>query len=286
MKAGASWDSRQTSATRKRARSNRILLFLLALLTVLSGCILPARTGPDRLAHACPVDMQATYYETLSEDDRILYAAVLEAVNRAETGDASFVPAPGADDSERVLDISWMVIYDHSECSAFWYEPKLSVRNGSEIRIRKTGPVDAKVGDGTYRVLVSCLKGRNDTETAWNVFSYLAEHGTYDFAPEPNPSSFSDDGLLRNGYAVCQGASFTFKRCMDAAGIPCTVFTAHTADGAYHMAATIELEGAWYVCDLSSALSGNPADYFCMDEASVRILTADLVMTPDMTVAD
>lgn len=250
------------------------------LFLVLSGCIPPSGKEPDRLVGAFPVSMRATYYETLPEEDRILYAAVLEAVNLAETGDPSFVPAPGADDSERVLDISWMVIYDHPACSAFWYEPKLSVRNGSEIRIRKTGSADARIGDGAYRILVSCLTGGNDTETAWNVFSYLAEHGTYDFAPEPNPSSFSDDGLLRNGRAVCQGASFTFKRCMDAAGIPCTVFTAHTADGAYHMAAAIELEGAWYVCDLSSALSDDPAAYFCMDETGVKAVTADPVMTP------
>ena len=277
MRGNGSSDLRRTSA-RKRSKAWFLLLFLF-----LSGCapFPQAHTQPD-LDHAYVVEARASYYELLTKTERELYGTLVRALNACVLGSSGFLPQKGLPaESDDLVRISRMVLYDHPEVSPFWYKEALQTRNDTELRIDPSDSPALMIPGRVYRFFACLFAGNSQAETAWKAFLFFARSCTYD--EEAGLHSFDDYGALAERKATCQGASFLFKRCMDACGVPCVCFTGKTAEGALHMMTAIELDGAWYVCDLASALDQeHPVRYFCMSKDRVEVSCAQIVTSPGL----
>ena len=265
MKGVGSSASRQTS---ERKRSKFLLLFLLLFL------IACGEPPPSQQAAVLPP--QSSYYESLAtEEERILYQAILQAVNTANEIDVEF-DLDGRE--EELVRISRMVLYDHPSLSGRWVSHKLSVKNGHLIQARMDG--SDMLAACWYRILALICEQSSDLETARAVFLFLASHCQYDVSGALY--SGTDYGAVSTGKATCQGASFAFKRAMDAYGIPCVVVTSYTERGDYHMFPLLELDSTWYACDLSSALgSDQPETYFLLTKEQLKRIATTWVMAPN-----
>ena len=280
MKGESSWDSRQRLKRRNKPYFY-IIVFIISFALLLFS-FSNVEQGVQRLClvDADTIECHISYYDSLETDrDRKLYSDIYLALKRSVSGDSAFFDT-GMDvlsDRKRFSQISHMVLYDHPEYSPFWCGT-ICVRNGSEISIQPVGTVGDMIPDSVYLDLLADLKGRDDFETAKNVFNYLANACVYD--DQRGPHSSDDYGTMRLHKACCQGASFAYKRFLDLAGIPCVVITCMTNTGEYHMTPVVRLFGRWYVCEISSALGNHLDSYFCMSSEDAEKLIHELVYCP------
>ena len=146
----------------------------LAVLLSLTACAGPAGQCPDVPENAFTLDLEDSYYGSLSEEsDQALYRKIEECASLALSGNQSFLDT-GSDilsEEQRLKDIAHMVLYDHPEWGAFWSTCSMQVLNRSSLRILPAGTPDDMVDDGTYEKQFASLTGPDDLSTAWNVFS-------------------------------------------------------------------------------------------------------------------
>lgn len=223
----------------------------------------------------------ATYYESLSfEDDKKLYTYIQQALEQALNGDDSFVETDIdlLKDEDWFLRIAHMVLYDHPKYGSFWSTCHVEILNRTQVRVPIESDSPDFVPDSVYQNQLVSLEGDTDLETAWNVFSFLTEHITYDitFGEHSN----DDYGVMVNRTACCQGISFAYKRFLDLAQIPCVVITGYTELGEYHMINAISIDHTWYYCDVTSALNSDSSRGFCMNKNDVMSVMKTVKYVP------
>lgn len=80
------------------------------------------------------------------------------------------------------------------------------------------------------------------------IHDYIIIHTNYDTSEEIPDSSFSPEGVLINGVAVCQGYAEAFQLFMDYLGIDCQIVKG-TAGGVSHAWNAVKVNGEWYNID-------------------------------------
>lgn len=273
MKGAGSWDSKQHSKRKSRRTFFGIILTILLFISTISSD-LELAVEKLRLSDAYTMPCNKSYYASLKTDhDRQMYQKIFTVLKQSASGQPSFFET-GMDllsDRAKFSRICHMVLFDHPEYSPFWSSCRVTVRNDSSMCIQPSSDSSKMVPDSVYLSILPNLKGRDDFETARNIFMYLADTCVYD---EERGRYCNDDyGMMVEHKACCQGASFAYKRFLDLAGIPCVVITCTTYMGEYHMVPLVHLFGRWYACDISCALGKDPDIYFCMSsEDASRII--------------
>lgn len=91
----------------------------------------------------------------------------------------------------------------------------------------------------------------SDYEKVKWVHDYIIINTSYDTTSTDIPdSSFSPDGVLTKGVAVCQGYAETFQLFMDCLKIKCRLITG-TANDISHAWNVVKIDGQWYNIDVT-----------------------------------
>lgn len=92
--------------------------------------------------------------------------------------------------------------------------------------------------------------GMTEYEKVKAIHDYIIINTSYDTSSELPDSSFSPEGVLLKGVAVCQGYAETFKLFMDYLGIDCQIIKGY-ADNVSHAWNIVKIGGEWYNIDVT-----------------------------------
>ncbi len=142
---------------------------------------------------------------------------------------------------------------------------EISVTDNVGIELRKVvygGGSLSKLSDRakelypTVKTILDSLitKDMTDYDKELKIHDYIVLNTAYDhdnFIKNTIPdSSYTIEGLLNTGLAVCQGYAETFKMFMDILGIDCYVISGY-GDGLGHAWNAIKLDDEWYYVDVT-----------------------------------
>lgn len=217
----------------------------------------------------------SSYRDLLSDDDLLCYDVILTLLQNYEaSGSLEFLDTGICLDSDRLVTISRMVLYDHPKYGVIW-SGGLMTRGGHELQLQLLDTNRQILSDETYTMLSQrYVYGSTDFDILRSAVSYLSSICSYD--GDAGPHHFDDTGVLTDGKACCQGMSFAAKRLLNAAGLKCQVLTGYTSEGGYHMLNAVYLseQDAWILVDLTCT-AGKPS---CgqLDGIGLNVKQADL----------
>ncbi len=134
----------------------------------------------------------------------------------------------------------------------------------------------AKKANQVYNEIVD--ESMPDIEKLWAIHDYIVENTAYDYQSYQNNSipyaSFTPEGVLLHGTAVCQGYAETMRLFLDAAGIENQLITG-TGNGESHAWNLVKLDDGWYHVDATwddPVSEGGDAgmllyEYFCVPDS-------------------
>ena len=235
-----------------------------------------ATTAPEESAQQD--DMASLRYcrSLLSEEEKVLYDRVAEAVNTFQS--SVFLGTVGEEALERIW---WSVYYDHPEC--FWmdngYSFTVSEYDGQmdyELILRFTmDENDAAVSRAEIESirddLAAELEGASAYEKVKAVYEYMINNTAYDY-------DYDDQSLcaaMLSGRAVCAGYTKSMQYLLMSMGFTTLYVQGDVLEsGEPHAWNVVNIDGNWYQVD---ATHGDPLT----DDGSQVLSYAYLCLTTD-----
>lgn len=137
------------------------------------------------------------------------------------------------------------------------FSTETSANNAIVALENKLDSIATDINDATFKFNSNYLKLKS-------IFNDLVTDSSYTIVNKSTTRNLHNSyGTLCLNYGSCTGLSKAFKLICDELGYNCIVIRTTTSSGNVHACNLVEMEGLWYVCDLSMAIDNdNIDDYF------------------------
>lgn len=219
-------------------------------------------------------------YKTLSGNQKTAYerlcASIAEGKNNVDVSDlnipreqANHITQKVTADNPQFFYLSKTISYTYDPNTDFLFSYQLLYTDGTTVdqydgdKLTKTadrGIIDGQIRQFNAKIneVVSAIPpSLSAAEKEKKIHDYIVANTVYDTAAaqligaaEPLPRAYDAYGALCTGSATCEGYAKLFQYLCYCVGIPCTQVVG-TADGGPHMWNALQLEGDWYLTDIT-----------------------------------